>query len=44
MVDTSTDENGALASLENIVREQSSNSTLSLGDTHIWRDAGGSNV
>jgi hypothetical protein len=42
MIDETTDVNGELSSTSiddnNAVREQSSTSTLSLGDTHIWRD------
>ena len=40
MIDETTDANGELSSTstENVVREQGSTSTLSLGDTHIWRD------
>jgi hypothetical protein len=36
--------NGSTPHLEHLDREESAASSISLGDTHIWRDSGDNNV
>lgn len=43
MTDKGSDENGQTSSTS-LQHEESAGSSLSLGDTHIWRDNGDTNV